>query len=157
VKRPGISGSPCATLFITVLHSDVNPKALIIQRVIKEHAVPADRKSRKSRFPTHLRKGTAGNIGTPRFNRIFKFLLLLLNSATGRNRLEISTAKVISAHAPYSTTVLASSFASLLKFLSVLGGSPYRSWILRQACPLESLFANPHHSQVCEGAVRNCT
>jgi len=38
------AGSPCATLFITVLHSDVNPKALIIQRVIKEHAVPADRK-----------------------------------------------------------------------------------------------------------------
>jgi len=37
-------GSPCATLFITVLRSDVNPKALIIQRVIKEHAVPAGRK-----------------------------------------------------------------------------------------------------------------
>ncbi len=46
-----LKSSPCATLFITVLHSDVNPKALIIQRVIKEHAVPAIRKRRQDIFP----------------------------------------------------------------------------------------------------------
>jgi hypothetical protein len=37
-------GFPFTTLFITVLHSGVNPKALIIQRVIKEQVVPAGRK-----------------------------------------------------------------------------------------------------------------
>jgi len=49
----GGCGSPFATLFITVLRSDVNPKALIIQRVIKEHAVPAGRKRRQIRFPSY--------------------------------------------------------------------------------------------------------
>ncbi|NMD05901.1 MAG: hypothetical protein GYA72_08705 [Deltaproteobacteria bacterium] len=48
-----VFGSPCATLFITVLFLPLLTENLQYQRVIKDQAVPARRKRRQCRFPNH--------------------------------------------------------------------------------------------------------